>query len=299
MAYYSGQVSSYQELLDVLVAACVAQGWTWADGILNKGTVYVGLAVSTTGITATGGSGKNGTSLLNPAPTRPRLGNMHSTLNLPVFPVQYHIFLFDKEIYLIIKFNVDSFYYLAFGQSSLNLVGANGLWISASSCGAGTSNGTNGGVTINQITGGGGSSGAPSPAAPFWNTSNYADNWNNSVIMHGFDDVLWSSRTKNALTVSGITPFQSRQPNDWNSETIFLPLNIYVDRSNNKVSLACQILNARFLRIDNHEPEEIITLGQDRWMVLPFYKKNSASRDGGLIIDHTGTFGWAIRYDGP
>ncbi len=60
-----------------------------------------------------------------------------------------------------------------------------------------------------------------------------------------------------------------------------------------------QFENAKFIRINNYEPEQLIVLGNDKWMVFPFYKKNSESLGGTGISDHTGTFGWVIRYDGP
>ena len=59
------------------------------------------------------------------------------------------------------------------------------------------------------------------------------------------------------------------------------------------------LAHCRFLRIDNYQPGDIIPLGPDRWKVAPWYRKNTAQRDGGSNIQHTGTFGWAIRYDGP
>ena len=70
-------------------------------------------------------------------------------------------------------------------------------------------------------------------------------------------------------------------------------------RASNKVSILAKIENARYLRIDNLQPEQILTFGAEKWMVFPFHKKNSSVRDGGTSIDHSGTFGWAIRYDGP
>lgn len=77
-----------------------------------------------------------------------------------------------------------------------------------------------------------------------------------------------------------------------------MPYNIYLERPENKLSLICQFENARFLRIDNHEPEQILTLGHERWMIFPFCRKDVKNRNGGLNIYHTGTFGWAIRYEG-
>ena len=67
----------------------------------------------------------------------------------------------------------------------------------------------------------------------------------------------------------------------------------------NKVRLVLEVRNARYMRIGNNDPEQVITLGPDRWKVFPFLRKNASVPDGGSVIDHSGTFGWAIRYDGP
>jgi len=57
--------------------------------------------------------------------------------------------------------------------------------------------------------------------------------------------------------------------------------------------------NARTLRVDNYDPGQIITLGDDQWRIYPFYRKNADQRDGTTSSggDHSGTMGWAIRYD--
>lgn len=302
MAYYSGQASSYQELLNVLVNACVEQGWAWNNSILSKENCYLKLTATATGATAgiiaTGGTGvSSGSTLLNPALTTPRLGNP-GIVNAINFPVAYRIFIFAKEVYLITKFNINSYYYLAFGKSSINL-GGNGLWISATACGAGIYSSLTGAISIGSSTGGAGGATTPSAVAPFWNGSQFSNNWSNSVIQHGFDNILWSSGTTKAILVSSLSPLINRMPSNFSQETVLLPINVYVNRLQNKISLACQFEHARFIRIDNFNDEQIITLGGDKWMVFPFYKRDITARDGGNYIDHTGTFGWAIRYDGP
>lgn len=301
MAYYSGQASSYQELLNILTNACVDNDWVWADEILSKNGVFIKLQVlstgTTTGIKATGGTGKAGSTLINPSPTSPRMGNMHPTMNLPNFPVLYHLFIFNNEVYLIFKFNLNSFYYLAFGRSYLN-PDVNNFWISATSCGAGAYNNSGGSVTIFETNGGAGGGGNPTPVAPFWNMNSYTDDWTNSVLMHGLDGGIWSTANKNASVVAALVPLIYRQPSGWNSEAIFTPINVLIARPQNKYSIACIFENSRFLRVDNYDPEQIINMGSEKWMILPFYKKNISERNGGGFIDHTGTFGWAIRYDG-
>lgn len=296
MAYYSGQASSYQELLSVLVNACVEQGWTWADGILSKGTIFLKLIIESNGIVATAAIGKNSNILINAAPTSPRLGNPGFNV-LIVFPVSYHIFIFDDEVYLKVKFKIDIFYYLAFGKSNISLP-SNGLWVSATSNrSAYIYNGD--GISIGVDSGGAGGGGSnPSAVAPFWNANNYSDNFSNAVISHGFDGVIWSSGSNNATFAKAISNLQSRQPSNWSSESILQSFDIYLDRPSGKKSLICQFKHARYLRNDHYEPEQIINMGQEKWMIFPFYKKNINARNGGGS-DHTGTFGWAIRYDGP
>jgi len=300
MAYYNGVASNYQELLSVLVNNCVTEGWSWSDSILSKNGCYIKLETILTGnapgIRATGGTGKSGATLLNPAATSPRMGNPGTTAPTPVFPVTYHLFIFENEVYFKIKFSLNIFHYLAFGKSDLTLP-SSGLWISATACNAGVISGN--GITITPTSGGAGGGVNNSPVAPFWNPNSWSDGWSNAVMAHGFDNVIWSNGTNQAVFVNSLAPLNVRLPSAWSAESVLLPISIYVGRPSSKVSLACQFQNSRYVRIDNYEQEQILQIGNDRWMIFPFYKKNSTSRDGGGGIDHTGTFGWAIRYDGP
>lgn len=298
MAYYSGQISSFNDLLNIFVSICQNHGWVWSNSILSKNECYLRLIASETGITATGGTGQSGATLLNESFVMPRLGQPASAVNLPNFPADYHVFIFSDEVYLQLKFNIDYFYYLAFGKSDIPMPEA-GLWIIATSCEK-LSTSTTGGVSVTATSGGSTPSGATSTATlPFWNITTFSSNNNNSVISHGFDEEIWSSRNKRAVYSSSLTPLQQRQPSNWSQETILLPINVFVERPSSKQSMVCQFKNSRFLRIDNFEPEQILTLGNEQWIVFPFYRKNSAARDGGSPIDHSGTFGWAIRYEGP
>lgn len=297
MAYYSGMATSYADCLNALTSVCISNGWIWENSILSKDGCFLSLVSTVNGITATGGTGKTGSTLLNPSYVTPRMGQP-ANVNLPVFPVSYHIFVFDNEIYFLIKFNINTFYYLAFGKSSIPLT-ESGLWISATSCGQ-VGVDSRGGITITSTGGGSGPSSTTSTGVgPFWNAGSFSLNNNNSVILNGLDGLQWSDRTRIAVASSAVTPLQNRQPSTWSQEAVLLPINVFVARPSFKQSLGCQFENARFLRIDNFEPEQILTLGSESWMIFPFYKKDSSNRDGGGPIDHTGTFGWAIKYEGP
>ncbi len=122
------------------------------------------------------------------------------------------------------------------------------------------------------------------------------------TYLAGLEGVQWSSSYNfynNVQAVRLIQPLISRQPSAFSSEAIFLPIQIAVPRASNKTSIVADVKNARYLRIDNYEPGQILTLGNDKWMVFPFHRKNITARNGGDYIDHTGTFGWVIRYEGP
>jgi len=120
------------------------------------------------------------------------------------------------------------------------------------------------------------------------------------MVDHGFDGVSdWRTYVGSSrVGITALRPLLEIQPNSWNSEAVLLPIREYFKRSENKVSLIIDLEHARHTRIDNYEPGQIITLGNDRWMIFPWTQKNTNSRNGGTAIDHSGTFGWAIRYEG-
>lgn len=309
MTYYTGQCSSYQHLADILVEKCQQHGWTWQDSILNKDGMYIHVQVNqkqpTTyyqdgvGIILTGATGKQDSTLVNPSATKVRLGSTsYSISKFIVFPAIYHLFVFEYEIYLLMKFDTNKFYYLMFGRSLLlQNTQANGLFISATACLYCYDNRNPEHIYITLTGGGAGGTRNQSAVAPFWNRNDFSDNWSNSVICHGIDNALWSSGKSRAYAI--FEPLISRLPTVNFSDSPLLPYNIYLQRPQNKISLIAQLEHARFVRIDNYEPEQVITLGHEKWMVFPFFQKNTQQRDAGGVTEiHTGTLGWAIRYDG-
>lgn len=310
MAYYTGQCSSYQHLADILVEKCQQHGWAWQDNILSKDDLFVKVMVQNQpasnyygvlqhGITITGGTAQHGSNLVNPS-NSVRLGRtVWNEHNPNYFPVNYHLFVFADEVYLVMKFEVDKFYYLAFGKSHLiKGTQGNGLWLSATACNnAYYAYSAIEHMRIMSNDGGEGGGNNRSPVAPFFNRNQWYDGWSNSIICHGLDNTLWSSGTSRAYAT--FEPLIDRLPTAHFADSPLLPYNIYLERPENKISLITQFANARFLRIDNHEPEQIITLGHERWIVFPFYRKDLQERNGTITrYDHTGTFGWAIRYEG-
>lgn len=314
MAYYTGQCTSYQHLADILVEHCQKHGWVWQDGILSKNDLFIQIFVVEQridnyhvrgqGITLIGGTGKQTNQLINPAENPVRLGRTVAGRKLPqinYFPAHYHLFIFANEVYLFMKFDIDKFYYLAFGKSNLlqNTLGS-GLWLSAT-CQHYSFSSDDGSIfeIIYLKNNGGGASGGygATVVAPFWNRQDFYHNWSNSVICHGLDNLLWSNGKSRAYCT--FEPLIDRLPTNHFADSPLLPYNIYLERPENKLSLIAQLENARCVRIDNYEPEQIISLGHEKWMVFPFYRKNLQYRDvNSGYSQHTGTFGWAIRFDG-
>ncbi|MDN6856982.1 hypothetical protein QO207_10320 [Pseudomonas sp. CAN2814] len=320
MAFYTGAANSFADLRTALFSACVAQGWTLTDDVLSKGAAFVKCSISSAdtaaqgiGLILQGATGYASGALVSPAPVTPRLGAPSRDTTLASWPMEYSIHVFDSpaEVYLVARYNLDYYLWLAFGVSDVAGLGGSGLWTSAISRLKRGPQG--GGLNISPITGGGQGSDHTNPGfgassgALFWNTDGYIDAGSQQdAICSNLDGVLWPYRTLNNArslnsfqAVEASYPLITRSPSAWNSEAILLPIQGYVFRASNKCSLVVDLRNARYVRVDNYEPGQIITLGSDRWRVYPFYRKNTAARNGGTGLDHSGTFGWAIRYDGP
>jgi len=87
-----------------------------------------------------------------------------------------------------------------------------------------------------------------------------------------------------------------RSLNDWNGQALLVTPEIYFGATGNTFKMYLgYIEHLRFLRIDNYNIGDTITLGADQWKVFPFSQKNASLRDGG-IGGLSGTGGFACRY---
>ncbi|MBZ9665432.1 hypothetical protein H3221_011800 [Pseudomonas sp. LMG 31766] len=322
MAFYSGSASSFEDLLTALASACATEGWVWADGILSKGAAYIRpytSAANTTseglGLLIQGGTGKSGGALTGASGVIPRLGRAGATAAMVdiSFPVAYSIHVFDSpdEVYLFIRYSVDRFSWLAFGVSSVPGLPGTGLWLAACARRGYMSSGDLGGFSIRPDSGGGtginNSSSARCSPGLFW-VSDRASNFTarQDCIHANIDGEGWSGQTGGGSGIQGFNAIYpvfnliTYSPSPWNGESILIPIQPHIWRASNKCSLVADLGHARYVRIDNYEPEQIISIGPDQWKIYPFAQKNSEERDGATYgIAHSGTFGIAIRYDGP
>lgn len=308
MAYVTGTANSMSDLLAALQTACTNNGWTLSGNVLSKGPCYVSVTTSGTDLLIRGGTGKDGSNALTGAATQDaRLGKMwtYAPADTMTFPVSYEVFVQPAEVYLVIHYEVDRYQWMAFGTSPVTGLPGTGNWFGASAPLTPADSALLLSITP---TVGGYSSACAGSAALFWTsrTDTTAKNIN-AQFHHGLAGSGWSlnfnsSTYADCEAISAASTAVSRQPNAFNAETVLVPIQVFLSMPGSKQSMVGDIAGARYLRNDNLSPGEIITLGADRWKVYPWHRKNLANRNGDYGYSnqkHTGTMGWAIRYDGP
>lgn len=293
MAYYSGSANDMAEVRAALVAACVAEGWAWNSSteLLSKGTVFLRLQVVSGYLTLLGRTG----AAEGDAPGVVRMGTVK--LDTPItYPVTYELFVFEMEVYCVLRFNVDFYLWCAFGKSSVEGLPGTGTW-----CGASAMEAPVNGIDIG-LNGGSGVASSLVGCALFGRTLASNNSTHDYWVHSNLDGGGWLSGDSASDTLQGwkpMAPLMAILPSSWNSESVLLPIRAYKNRPSFKLSLTVDLENARNTRIDNYTPGEVISIGGERWKIFPWYRKNVAARNGGVSINHTGTFGWAIRYEGP
>lgn len=299
MAYYTGIANNMTAVRQALIDACSGAGWAWdsTNEVLSKGALFLRLQIVTGYLTLLGRTAAGG----GDAPSVVQIGPAGVT-GLP-FPLTYHLFAFATEVYLVVNYSVDRYQWMAFGQSDVSALPGTGTWVGAS-LGASIRTDSDG---IANLGASGSSSGGyhanSGSLALFWG-SNSADSADaNGFVHHDLDgrgwDLAGGQGASYRIGIGHLTPLVGVLPNTWNSEAVLLPLRCYVPRPSGKVSLVADLQNARVTRVDHYTPGQVIGIGSDRWKIFPWYRKSTASRNGGFEIAHTGTFGWAIRYEGP
>lgn len=244
-----------------------------------------------------------------------------------------HVMTNPDEVYVVAQNSASRFMYMAFGYSPVGTMpkAGDGIWFSASMGSTMLNNGVGTGpapqsfypVGLDNSTapgdgtlGFGISSNVHTPAAPFWDTQlSYAGasaGRPNSYVRSTYSGgVVWSpgaQQTSNTNTPSGRTtqyPLIRRQPNNWNEQAILLPIMPVLLESSGNYRLGCNMRHARYARLDVSEPLSVLTIGSNKWRIYPFHKLNRSVPEAGTGLwstnggDHSGSLGWAIRYDGP
>lgn len=283
--------------------------------VLSKAGVFFKISTTTTNLTCLGCESDAGA---GQAPHVVSIGRLWSGPANPTyeinFPCNYEIFGFVQEFYLVVNYDVSVYQWLAFGKTTVPGIPGQGGW-----CGGSVGLWLYNAYTYNNTVlpfrwnmNGGGNTSATSPLmqiAPmlFWYRNTTASlatpEPRNCWVNHGLDGHGWKWGAANEsppIGARGPSTLLRVLPSAFNSDTVLVPLRAYKERPSFKCSLVADLEHARHVRIDNLSPGDIITIGSERWKVFPWYKKSFTDRSGSTIaINHTGTLGWAIRYEGP
>lgn len=320
MAYFTGSVTSIAALRLALIDACATAGWAWnaTNEVLSKGPLFARITTTATDMHLLGRT----SALAGDAPNTVAIGRLTSTAGFPTFdftwPAEYHLFVFTDpdEVYLVVRYDVDVFQWMNFGKSAVAGFTGSGMFV-------GATRGENQAVLLTNaqgvalfglLLGGYSITQGRRYLSPAWGWSNQpaalvTSNQDRNTFVHSaLDDHGWLLNTLIAnanIGVSSISELLACQPSAWNSEAALMPMRAFKIRPSSRVSLVADLKNARHVRVDNYEPGQVVQIGSERWMVFPWLRKNLAARDGSssvgeqLTINHSGTFGWAIRYEGP
>lgn len=332
MPYFTDVASSTSDLLTRIRTRLttdiptVLDRYTLSGDVLHKGDLYVSITDQTTHLLIQGGTGIDGSNNLTgfPPPSGSELSPRYCSLG-PVgspsglqFPVTYflHTNVDPDEIYLVVRDNTNRYSHMFFGKSPVSTLTATGNWFYASSEGStigrsvsdiGVGDNNNTLVAARMIF---------TPISPTGTTFN-SPTRQNSFFQHGLDGNLWThsgtgvgindqTTTQNfvntetiAFGTSATYPLFTRNPNQYNDQIVLIPCSIYVNRPSGFVSMVGQLEHFRYCRNDNYDDEAVVTIGTDRFRLYPAIRKNISARNGGVNITHSGTYGYALRYDGP
>jgi len=310
MGYIADTATTMDEIKTAIEAESVANGWTLEDGILFKSGCYFQLASRNSAssyLAVYGGTGKSGSTLLDQAPQGAAIvSNSGGTFT---FPINYEIHSFDDtdEIYCIINYDTSFCQILAFGHSDLDNIGGTGAWITGTIPANKAVSSQFSGFVLFSVT------------QHSLGTNSYLNNvgtplftgrdpsFNQSSFIHsGLDSTGWSqesgSGVGNLLGISYCASLLTSLPNLSNQSSPLLPIKAIKRRNSSGLTVIANLSHARYIRNDNVDLFEVITIGSEKWKCYPLFRKDSSLRNGTSTtpgVTHSGTFGYAIRYQGP
>lgn len=310
MAFITGAATSFSDLRTALINGCVANGWSNSGNILWKGNSYFEITATSTYLQIYGGTGQSGGVISGKSPHGARLGGSYIT-----FPISYdlHILTNPDEVYLVVNYNTDSYQQISFGTTTID-GGGYGPWFTGAHSAANNPSDNNGINIANEFytiysycyanisTNGLGlfnyAVWTGEVAASFvYTTANGTPGW------YGYNSGATSARLSNNGSASLVAALLNSTPVGFNSGSILLPIKATLDMGSNGRAVVASLANARFCRIDNNLPGEIISYGSEQWKVYPWLRKSTTLRSGSINATttpptHSGTLGYAIRYTG-
>lgn len=318
MIYSTGTANNFTELLTALTSGITSNGWSNpATDIYSKSTVFVKLTTTSSRIELLCGTGQSAGTLTGTPPLTGSGSTIDGTVSLGTvgattmqFPCTWylHIGTSPDEVYFWVNDSTTRWSWLAFGKTTLAGIAGSGNWYSANLRGKNNSvtnyNFSNGqcGGSCAAIFFAEGSAGVGASATTGPTTRIQANLDGNTWTCQGVNQIgtnpgasVWTTTAAQAYTIIPIFELLSAQPNVWNGEVSLIKPKSYVYRGSGKYSPVCELEHIRFLRNDNYNDGDIITIGVEEWKVYPMLMKNTGARNGGTSITHSGTFAVAIR----
>jgi hypothetical protein len=333
MAYATGIANSATDLVNAVNNACSLNGWSLdaPSGVLSKGTCHV--RVMTAGTTNQhvkleyGATSNFASPGYNFSTTFPYINLLQS------WPVFYKIFILsdgaggETVMLNVLEANQTEYKQLSFGFLA-NKVGAwtGGEWISGTYGSRSNASATGyialsggPGMQLTNVSGGdkddaAGCTGHHAPV-PFMMRDDDATFGGDNVTYQTYCrcdiDGLTQLNNRSVFNTTNTLDCMrfaklplARQPNTWNGESVLVPIHAMMHRASSTISRLGTVHGLRLMRMDNYEPGDIITLGPDRWMVLPIFRRNASQPLGdnpGFEVNdgHTGQFAFAVKYEGP
>lgn len=293
MPYYSGQVSNFVNLHAALVAAAQTEGWTWsaANNTLEKNGVAFEVIVNTTvNLRFRLGESVNGSGVLqNPMPAGQYYGHYNGTGDyLITWPIDYKLFFKGDSIVVSINYNTFMWQHVVIGRGRNLGVAGNCNFMFGTS-----------GVALNT-----GSTNFP----PFDYRSGYYTGAllaKEPAAFYGLttisNDYVGGVGTGGPITYNRKCELMnntSYQPSRVNGQVVLLPIQIAAQRPSSTYSYIAELPDIRVTRNTNFNDGDIMVLGPDRWMILPWFRRNVQTPNGSSS-QHSGTHAIAIPYDGP
>lgn len=304
MSYVTGTAANFAALKTAIESACTSAGWTLTSGVLSKGAAFFKFQVLTSTrdyLQLSAGTGASA-GTLSGANTRSLVFRDNALAHTFVFPITYYIHTFNNpdEVYISINYGVgstaDYWQHMAFGVSSRIDVG-NGIWF------VGTANDNTITSTYN-VTFSVGTTSQYLISSSGKYTPMFMGNGTGTAACAFFNGDLGSGNT----WYDAANHFQAYVfsmvglPNALSTDEVLIPCKhcVAMPAPNAAYFAVTGIMkNARLLRIDNRTPAEVISVGAVNWKIYPSFSKNTASRNTVSAGFHSGTFGFAVRYDGP
>ncbi len=319
MAYITGTAASFADLKTAIENACTANGWTLSSGILSKNGCFFQLVAGTSGgyaqLQLFGGTSQTGTTLNGQPPSNYGAKICSNNGNVISFPINYEIHLFTNpdEVYCIINYNSDFYQQLSFGKSDVPGIGGTGAWFTGAKRSDQTLTDDTYGFKVFMFVSWPDVAGTLSidgyGLGLFFDNPTQGGSYFPSFVHTGLDATPWRSGNSGNNALTGyrgagmqVGSLLMQLPNLYNNANVLLPIKPVALRSSGGVTIIANPKNARYLRIDNVVPGEIITFGAEQWKCYPFHRKDSTARNGvawaATGATHSGTFGYAIRYTG-